>query len=66
MQDRRNAPLAQERQIVSVEVMAYEHLARTRHGPECFHQSTVAAADRIGGDNIRPAASAFRAKAPVA
>lgn len=52
MQDRRNAPLAQERQIVSVEVMAYEHLARTGHRLERFHQSAVAAADRIGGDNI--------------
>src|SRR5208283_3474961 len=53
MQDRRNAPLAQQRQIVSVEVMADEHLARTRDRLERLHQSAVAAADRIGGDDVR-------------
>ena len=53
MQDGRNALLAQQRQIVRVKVMADEHPARTRHRLEGFHHRAVAAADGIGGDDVR-------------
>jgi hypothetical protein len=52
VQDGRNPLLAQQRQVIRVEVMADEHLARTRHRLERFHQGAIAAADRIGGDNV--------------
>ena len=53
MQDRGDSPLAEQRQVVGVKIMADEDPARARHRVEDFDNRAVAAPDRICRDDVR-------------
>ena len=52
MQHRRDLPLAQQRKIVGVEIVADEHPARPRRRSKRLDDGAVAPADRIGADDV--------------
>ena len=53
MQDRGDSPLAEQRQVVRVKIMSDEDPACTRHRLKRFDNRAVAAAYRIGRNDVR-------------